>query len=63
MHELKDIPNQEGYEFTGICKDGSKIPCIVRKDSVGWHCAYSLIDNLKYYTKLKGWESCTTILK
>lgn len=57
MRELKDIPNLEGFEFTGICKDGSVIPCIVRKDSVGMHCAYSMIDNLKCYSKLKGWTT------
>lgn len=56
MRELRDIPNQENYEFTGICKDGSKIPCIVHKDSVGMHCAYSLETNLKCYDQLKGWE-------
>jgi len=56
MHPLADIPNQENYEFTGICKDGSKIPCIVHKDSIGIHCAYSLIDDLKCYDKLQGWE-------
>ena len=56
MKELTDIPNQENYEFTGICKDGSKIPCIVHKDSIGMYCAYSLIDDLKCYDKLQGWE-------
>ncbi len=56
MRELKDIPNQEGYEFTGICKDGTELPCIVHRDSVGIHCAYSLIDDLKCYDKLQGWE-------
>ena len=56
MLPLADIPNQEGFEFTGICKDGNKIPCIVHRDSVGIHCAYSLIDDLKCYDKLMGWE-------
>jgi len=56
MLPLADIPNQEGYEFTGICKDGSKIPCIVHRDSAGMHCAYSLIDDLKCYDNLIGWK-------
>lgn len=56
MKELRDIPNQENYEFTGICKDGSKIPCIVHKDHEGLHCVYSLATNLKCYDKLQGWE-------
>ena len=57
MRELRDIPNKENYEFTGICKDGSKIPCIVHRDSVGIHCASSLVDDLKCYDKLIGWEN------
>lgn len=56
MRKLRDIPNQEYYEFTGICKDGSKIPCIVHRDSVGIHCAYSILTNLKCYYQLKGWK-------
>lgn len=47
MLPLRDIPNQEGYEFTGICKDDFEIPCIVHKDHEGLHCAYSLATNLK----------------
>lgn len=54
--DLRRDGMSDGYEFTGICKDGSKIPCIVHKDSIGMHCAYSLIDDLKCYDKLQGWE-------
>ena len=45
-----DIPNVEGFEFTGVQNDGSCVDCVVKKDGNGLH----YIDNFK---NIIGWVS------
>ncbi len=57
--ELRDIPNQDGYEFVGVTHDGDEIKCIVKKNPIGCHGAYDLDGNpvfiqLKYWVKVLG---------
>ena len=57
MRELRTLPNQEGYEFIGVCKDDTTLVCVVQKDAVGLHCIYNVETNEKCYHSLKGWEA------
>jgi hypothetical protein len=34
MMEVIDLPNVEGYEFTMILTDGTRVPCVVVKDPI-----------------------------
>ena len=45
-----DIPNVEGFEFTGVQNDGRCVDCVVKKDGKGLH----YIDNFK---NIIGWVS------
>lgn len=56
MRELRTLPNKEGYNFLGVCKDDTIIVCKVKKDEIGLHCAYNVETNEKCYHSLKGWE-------
>lgn len=47
---LADIPNAEGYAFTGVRHDGSFVSCTVAKDGSGMHHIKELP-----ITELKGW--------
>jgi hypothetical protein len=51
MRKLKDLPNQDGYEFTGITVSGS-VPCKVMKGEDGLHHVSGV-----EYDRLIGWET------
>jgi hypothetical protein len=55
MRNLSEIPNEVDYRFIGIKKDGSKIPCIVKKDSFNLHTAIDESTNLHCFAMLKSW--------
>jgi hypothetical protein len=55
MRDIKDIPNKDGYRFTGFTKRGA-IPFVVSRDSAGLHHATS-VDGAEKYRDLMGWET------
>ena len=57
MLPLADIPNQENYEFTGICKDGSEIRLVIRKSVTGQLCFYEIVNDAFNIKQLQGWET------
>ena len=52
---LDDLPNQEGFRFTGIDKEGNLHPCVVRKNPVGCHSVYRLDNGEPFFFQLCGW--------
>ena len=56
MKELRDIPNQHGFQFVGITYDDEEIDCIVKCLNVApIYCAYDMF-NQPVFFKLKGWR-------
>ena len=49
-YPISILPNQEGYEFIAILKDGSQVQTIVKKDEKGMHY-------FDEYPNSKGWLS------
>ena len=54
MKELRDIPNQHGFQFIGITHDNEEIYCVV-KYNYGLHRAYDMF-NVPVFKSLKGWR-------
>lgn len=52
MKPLRDIPNQDGYKFIGIDKQGNEHFCIVRKKSG----RYVMNSNTVVWADLAGWK-------
>jgi len=46
------LPNREGFQFTGICKDGITKECRVARDETGVH----FISGDVVYDELHGWR-------
>ena len=61
MRKLADLPNQLGFQFTGMHHDGTERPCIVSRDDDGWHRVYDQqgvrIDSLA------GWRAAENLSK
>lgn len=55
MNNIKDVPKQEGFEFIGICKDGSEISCIVKKNILGQYRVYEILND-PITDELEGWK-------
>lgn len=55
MRHLRDLPNFEGYRFTGIDHDGAKHACIVVKDAIGCHTVKRIADMEPFFFKLSAW--------
>jgi hypothetical protein len=53
--QLKDIPNQDGYELWGILYDGSLVECVIRAGTFGLHQIVRRSDRQPMYHSLKGW--------
>lgn len=51
MKPLRDLPNQDGFKFIGIDKQGNKHFCIVRKKSG----RYVMNSNTVVWADLAGW--------
>lgn len=51
MKALRDIPNQDGFKFIGIDKQGNEHFCIVRKKSG----RYVMNSNTVVWADLAGW--------
>ena len=46
MHQLRNLPNTEGYRFQLILKDGTQVLCQVFKDPVsGFHYLAPVLEN------------------
>jgi hypothetical protein len=58
IKSLADIPNQDGFCFIGICKDGSEIKCEVGKVNRGF-TVFREDDGAFAFHLLKGWRYCT----
>ena len=50
MNQLADLPNQSGFKFTAILKDGTQKPCEVIKHNTDGYYTTSIEFKL-----LKGW--------
>lgn len=49
---LSDIPNQAGYEFIGIRRDGTAVPCtVICDDTTHLHSIKQVT-----ITELRGWR-------
>jgi hypothetical protein len=59
MNQLEDIPNQNGFRFIGICRDGSEIECIIKE--VDECCSVRTDDAISepIYRLLKSWRHRT----
>lgn len=55
MRALRDLPNIEGYRFTGIDRDGREHACIVVKDAVGCHTVKRIADMEPFFFRLHSW--------
>ena len=51
LHERCDLPNRDGYKFTGVTHTGERVPCHVVKGPDGIH----RVAGAKL-TDLAGWE-------
>ena len=62
MNHMVDLPNQEGFRFTGIFSESQgenrKIPCIVVRDPVKrtHYVVTDDADRRRVYSDLIGWE-------
>ena len=56
FRELGDLPNQAGFRFVGVCKDGAELDCEVRRDAEGLHRACSRGTWEPVYSRLKAWR-------
>jgi len=56
MKHLKDLPNNPGFTFIGVDKDGERHLCIVKIDSIGCCGVYRVEDNEPFFFQLSGWE-------
>lgn len=52
IQPLAWLPNTNGYRFTGILKDGSKVPCKVVRGPDGIHRVQGAA-----FEDLKGWQA------
>lgn len=52
---LRDIPNNAGYEFIGVGKDGSEFDCVVKLVD-GMHRAFRKDTDAPCYHELSGWK-------
>lgn len=52
---LADIPNTDGFRFTGHRKDGSKLQCVVKADRTGMHLAVCVESGRKVFNELRAW--------
>jgi hypothetical protein len=56
MKNLADLPNQVGFSFTGVLKDGTTKTCVVEQRQVkGADGKYYPIHTVKDYENLVGW--------
>jgi hypothetical protein len=53
---LADIPNTNGFRFTGHRRDGSKLQCVVRTDKTGMHLAVCVESGRKVFNELSAWS-------
>ena len=53
---LADIPNTDGFRFTGHRKDGSKLQCVVAVDRTGMHLAVCAESGRKVFNELRAWS-------
>lgn len=56
LHIMADLPNQEGFRFIGIDRDGQQRPCVVRKNAVGCLGVYDERDNEPCLMRLEAWS-------
>jgi hypothetical protein len=52
---LSSLPNKQGFEFTGIKRDGSTIPCRVIQSVEDGYIIISLINAGRVFQELTGW--------
>lgn len=56
MKQLRDLPNLEGFRFTGIDLDGKEHACMVAKDAIGMHTVKRIADMEPFFMRLYGWK-------
>lgn len=54
---LADLPNTDGFRFTGLRKDGSKLQCVVKVDKTGMHLAVCVESGRKVFNELRAWSA------
>ena len=53
---LKDLPNEQGFEFVGVTFSGEEVDCFVHKNFAGKYVILSLYTRQEMFGKLKGWK-------
>lgn len=57
VRQMKDLPNQHGYEFYGITLGGKKVQCYVHQNSdTGLHEVRDMFRGRPCFKELKGWQ-------
>jgi len=52
---LGDLPNQDGFTFTGVTKDGKYIPCRIYNDIAQGHVVLTQHTSERCFYRLSGW--------
>lgn len=55
MNKLQDLPNKEGFKFTGVDRLREEFECVVKKDPVGCHSVYRVDNGEPCFMQLVGW--------
>lgn len=56
MLKLADLPNQHGFTFTGIKKDGTEIDCYIYNSIESGHIVLACYTNERVYNQLVSWK-------
>jgi hypothetical protein len=56
---LESLPNQEGFRFRGIERNGDLLACKVEKDSNGLHFVTDETTGERCFYRLRGWMQYT----
>lgn len=55
MNKLKDLPNQQGFEFVGITHSNERINFFIHNSLESGFIAIRESDRSRVYEQLKGW--------
>ena len=59
---LEQIPNEAGYRFIGVDKNGGEHQCVVRKADSGRAYSYHMDSDTTTFENLCGWLPATNIV-
>lgn len=56
IHDLKDIPNEHGFSFIGVKRDGSEVDCYVHNTIDSGHVVMTCYTLKRINGDLVGWK-------